>query len=107
VEKVDMFGNYIEEGLDDCRYIIDGWEYTAIIYEVNEDHLVVKPISRTNRKGEVEHNTETKFKKLSLPATSFAEIKLALWMDGRGCDNSAIGCSGCYEPYTFLYEGAA
>ncbi len=32
----------------------------------------------------------------------FDEIKLELWMDGRGCDNSAIGVSGCYEPYTCL-----
>jgi len=23
-------------------------------------------------------------------------------MDGRGCDNSAIGVAGCYEPYTML-----
>ena len=30
-----------------------------------------------------------------------------IWMDGRGCDNSAIGVSGCYEPYTMLMTEVA
>jgi len=26
-------------------------------------------------------------------------------MDGRGCDNSAIGVSGCHEPFHVLFQG--
>tara|TARA_R110000824_G_scaffold394268_1_gene593927 strand:- start:25 stop:339 length:315 start_codon:yes stop_codon:yes gene_type:complete len=95
-----MFNDYIEVGFDLCQFKINGYDYSAIIKEVNEDHLVVAPIQRTNWKDIHETSLSTKFDKLHLPRTSFDNIKLEIWMDGRGCDNSAIGISGCYEPYT-------
>jgi len=101
-----MFDNYIEEGLDDCKFVIDGLEYIAIIEKIGKNHLIVKPLQRTG-KGVWETNMDTKFEKLYLPRATFDEIKLELWMDGRGCDNSAIGCFGCYEPYTLLYKETA
>ena len=102
-----LFDNYIEVGLDTCKFKIHGVEYTAIVYEVNNDHLVVKPISRTNYKDIYETNRDTTFDKIFLPVNSFANIELEIWMDGRGCDNSAIGVSGCYEPYTMLMSEVA
>ena len=98
----EMFGGYIEEGLDPCKYVKDGMEYTAIIQKVNNECLLVKPIQMTNWKDVFKNSLQNTFEKMTLNYKDFEDIKLELWTDGRGCDNSAIGVSGCYEPYTYL-----
>jgi|TARA_B100001093_G_scaffold502329_1_gene555179 hypothetical protein len=97
-----LFDNYIEVDMDTCKYQKDGFEYTAIVKEVGNDYLMVKPLSRTNFKDIYENNFDTTFQVENLHETSFDDIKLEIWMDGRGCDNSAIGVMGWYEPYTLL-----
>ena len=97
-----LFDNYIEVDMDTCKFKIHSVEYTAIVKEVHNDHLVVKPISRTNYKDIYETNMDTTFDPIFLPVNSFANIELELWMDGRGCDNSAIGVQGYYDSYTML-----
>ena len=100
-----MFGDYIELGWDSCKFKYEGLEYTAIIQEIHADHLIVKPISRTNWKEIHEEGSDLLVDKMSLPRTSFDNIQLELWMDGRGCDNSAIGVSGWHEPFHVLFQG--
>ena len=99
-----LFDNYIEVDMDTCKFKIHSVEYTAIVKEVHNDHLVVKPISRTNYKDIYETNLDTTFVAQTFSSSQChdANIDLEIWMDGRGCDNSAIGVSGCYEPYTML-----
>ena len=46
-----MFGGYIEEGLETCKYVKDGMEYTAIVVKINNEGLLVNPIHRTNWKA--------------------------------------------------------
>ena len=42
---------------------------------------------------------------VKLTKEMFDKVNLELWDDARGCDNSAIGVSGCYEPWTnFIWE---
>jgi len=94
--------DYIELGLDDCKFIINGYEYTAIIKEVTDTHLVVKPVQKTNWKDTFERSPQWKHEEISLPAKSYKKFDLQFWIDGRGCDNSAIGCHGCWESYTAL-----
>ena len=100
--SMSLFNDYIEEGLDTCKFVKDGMEYTAIIKKVSDNSLLVKPIQKTNWKDVFQNNLQNTFEHMILHIKEFDEIKLELWMDGRGCDNSAIGVSGCYEPYTCL-----
>ena len=99
---MSLFNDYIEEGLDTCKFVKDGMEYTAIIDKVSDNSLLVKPIQKTNWKDVFQNNLQNTFEHMILHIKEFDEIKLELWMDGRGCDNSAIGVSGCYETYTWL-----
>ena len=99
---MSLFNDYIEEGLDTCKFVKDGMEYTAIIDKASDNSLLVKPIQKTNWKDVFQNNLQNTFEHMILHIKEFDEIKLELWMDGRGCDNSAIGVSGCYEPYTCL-----
>jgi len=39
---MSLFNGYIEEGLDTCKYVKDGMEYTAIIKKVS-DNLNILP----------------------------------------------------------------
>jgi hypothetical protein len=93
--------NYIETGLDTCQYTLNGVTTTAIIEEVTPHHIAVKPISRIG-KNVYETNLDTTFIGQIFSSDCYEDINLEIWMDGRGCDNSAIGVSGCYEPYTRL-----
>ena len=93
--------DYIEVGLDTCQFTDNELRYTAIVYKVSDDSLTVKPISRMG-KTVYENNLDTKFEEMVLPRSSFDKIDLEIWADGRGCDNSAIGCSGWYESYKFF-----
>jgi hypothetical protein len=98
--------NYIEVGYDTCKYTINGITTTAIIKEVTPHHLSVKPISRMG-KNLYESSLTTDFVGETFSSECYELMNLEIWMDGRGCDNSAIGVSGCYEPYTMLMTEAA
>lgn len=92
--------SYIEVNEDTCKYKKDGLTYTAIIKEVTPHHLSVKPISAVNfESGVYLTNMDTEFLGASFASDCYDHIELEIWMDGRGCDNSAIGVSGCYEPW--------
>lgn len=93
--------NYIEVGYDTCKYTIDGITTTAIIKEITPNYLSVKPISKLGKYVH-ETNLDTDFVGETFSSDCYDAIDLEIWMDGRGCDNSAIGVSGCYEPYTML-----
>jgi len=98
--------DYIEVGYDTCKYTIDGITTTAIIKEVTPHQLSVQPISRMG-KNVYETNLDTTFIGQIFSSECYEFINLEIWSDGRGCDNSAIGVSGCYESYThFLTEAA-
>jgi hypothetical protein len=98
--------SYIDVGYDTCKYTVDGITTTAIIKEVTPNYLSVKPISRLG-KNVFETNLSTDFVGQTFSSDCYDAIDLEIWMDGRGCDNSAIGVSGCYEPYTMLMTEVA
>mgnify|MGYP000855152100 FL=1 len=93
--------SYIDVGYDTCKYTVDGITTTAIIKEVTDGYLSVKPISKMG-KNVYETNLDITFEGETFSSDCYDAIDLEIWMDGRGCDNSAIGVSGCYEPYTRL-----
>ena len=93
--------DYIEVGYDTCKYTINGITTTAIIKEITHNYLSVKPLSKLG-KNVHETNLDTDFVGETFSSDCYDAIDLEIWMDGRGCDNSAIGVSGCYEPYTML-----
>jgi hypothetical protein len=42
---------------------------------------------------------------IKLTKDMFDKVGLELWDDARGCDNSAIGVAGHYEPWSdFIWE---
>ena len=62
--------DYIEVGLDTCKFTDNELTVTAIIKAVSANSLTVKPISRMG-KNVYESNLDTTFKEMFLPRSSF------------------------------------
>ena len=62
------------------------------ISELREDRIIVRHYNN----GEYESEAR-------LPKNLFDEFQLEIFDDNRGCDNSAIGLSGCYEPWRRMW----
>jgi hypothetical protein len=93
--------NWIETGLDTCKYTVDGITTTAIIEEITPKFITVKPISRMGN-NVYESNLDRTFIPQTFWHNNYDEIQLEIWMDGRGCDNSAIGVQGWYESHRYF-----
>jgi len=93
----DTFGDTFEQ----CQFIKDGKRYVGMIKEFGENHISVKPMSIDYESAIFMENVPM----VKLTKEMFDKVNLELWDDARGCDNSAIGVSGCYEPWTnFIWE---
>ena len=97
--KCDM-ESYLEEGLDTCQFDYEGDKYIAVIETVGEDFMIVQPYKK-NYESNLDGN---RMHKIYFPRKCFDAINLEIWMDNRGCDNSAMGYNGCYEPYTIFFN---
>ena len=62
------------------------------ISELREDRITVRHYNN----GEYESEAR-------LGKSIFDEFELEIFDDNRGCDNSAIGLSGCYEPWRRMW----
>ena len=88
----------IQYGKYEC--VINGDLHNGIILEVCEDGLMVRPMS-------VNYdwvNTTGEYEPYWLPKDEFDEVELKIWDDLWGCDNSAIGLDGCFEPWQYIWS---
>jgi hypothetical protein len=98
-----MWDEWLEE-YEQVQWKQNGDYYNGYLKEIHDDHLVVKVTSINH---EYDWNLKQKYPKVLIPSTSYDNIELEMWTDGRGCDNSAIGTSGHYESYTTYLKVAA
>ena len=98
--KKTLFANWVAlgfDGFEQCQYKFEVKRVVAIIKDFKEDSIVVKPLS-------VDFDYDGPYSEVTINLSEFDEIGLEIFDDARGCDNSAIGVQGCYEPWTnFAY----
>ena len=90
-----MRTDMIEKG-DTVEFKIGSKNFRAFIQETREDGMKVKVVQRDMdfaRDGDFEAFIA------DIDEDMFDLIDLHIWSDGRGGDNSAIGVSGCHEPW--------
>jgi len=90
-----MRTDMIEKG-DTVLFTIGSRKFRALIQETREDGMKVKVIQRNMefaRDGDFEAFIA------DIDEDMFELIDLHIWTDGRGVDNSAIGCSGHHAPW--------
>jgi hypothetical protein len=77
------------------RYKQNGKSYEGFVKKVGNDFIEGRFFETDQyslRKGD--------FFDTTILLESFEGLEMEWWFDGQGCDNSAIGVSGCWE--TFL-----
>lgn len=93
---VQQFSDYGVRIGDAVEYRIPGsvkHDYVrGYISELREDGIRVRFYSNGEYQSEA-----------NLPKSLFDEFKLEIWDDNRGCDDSAIGLSGCFEPWRNMW----
>jgi len=79
---------------------IDGEFHHGIILEVTEDGLMVRPTA----KDFVYSKGHDRYDPYWIAKEDFDKVKLELWDDNWGCDDSAIGLDGCFEPWRHVWD---
>lgn len=75
---------------------IDGEFHHGVILEVTKDGIMVRPVS-------IDH-VYSKGDPYWIAKEDFDKVKLELWDDLWGCDDSAIGLDGCFEPWRHVWD---
>lgn len=81
-----------------CKFKLDGKSYDCVILERGENHIVVKPYCVDGIYEPIKNG----YTKITLTKDTFDEIDLHIFDDLRGCDDSAIGLDGNYEPWRYF-----
>lgn len=100
MEKGNTMRNDMIEIGDSVQFKLDGDHCRAFIQELSIDSMKVKVIEKN-----FERALWGDFKEfvMDINESEFDSIELEIWADGRGCDNSAIGVSGCHEPWKWVW----
>jgi len=94
-----MRNDMIEKG-DTVLFKLNSDRCRAFIQELSIDSMKVKVIEKNFERslwGDFEEF------EMVINESEFDSVELEIWADGRGCDNSAIGVSGCHEPWKWVW----
>lgn len=97
---VEKFNDWSVRKYDPCECTIDGKNYHGMIKLLSESGIVMQPFSI-----DFEHRSidEPRHEPVIIKKEDFDKVKLEIWDEGRGCDNSAIGISGCFEEWRYSW----
>jgi hypothetical protein len=98
-----MRNDMIETGDSVTYKYPDGKCVRAFINELGEDYMVVRPTTIDWEYAGGQPYGDVRYSEEKLTVDMFDDIDLEIWSDGRGGDNSAIGVSGCHEPWTSVW----
>jgi len=100
MEKGNTMRNDMIEKGDTVLFKLNGDRCRAFIQELSIDSMKVKVIEKNFERslwGDFEEF------EMVINESEFDSVELEIWADGRGCDNSAIGVSGCHEPWKWVW----
>ena len=91
---VQQFSDYGVRVGDSVEYIVTGYkDYSrGLITELRKDQITVKL-----------YDNDENIKSATLNERLFDQFDLHIFDDNRGCDDSAIGCDGCFVPWKHMW----
>ena len=94
---VEKFSDYGVRIGDAVKYQLSPtYRVQGVIKELYEGAIVVKQIS-------INYDYDQSLGVAYIPKEQFDNFELEIFDDNRGCDNSAIGVPGCYEPWERMW----
>ena len=101
MKYVERFNDWSVRKYDGAEMEIDGQFYHGMITELSEEGIEFLPFTVDH---EYKHNDPRRsYDKIWIHMENFDKYKLEIWDEARGCDNSAIGVSGCFEPWRHVW----
>lgn len=83
--------------------VIDGDLHNGIILEVCDDGIMVRPMY-VNNEYQYLDGEPVKYEPYWISIDEFDDVKLEIFDDNWGCDDSAIGVEGCFEPWYKVWD---
>ena len=99
MEFVERFNDWSVRQWDGAEFYKDGKYYHGMIKKLSEEGIEFKPFEIDFDRPE---NDES-FPSMWIPMADFDKIKLEIWDEHRGGDNSSIGVSGCFEEWRWVW----
>ena len=99
ITYVEKFNDWSVRQYDPAQFVLDGKHYHGMISKLSEEGIMFRPFDIDFDRPEGDEQYPLMF----LRITDFDNVKLELWDEGRGGDNSAIGISGCFEDWRHVW----
>ena len=102
IQYVEKFNDWSVRQYDGAEFVLDGKRYHGMITKLSEEGIMFRPFTIDEERANGEDWAEN-YPQMFVRITDFDNIKLEIWDEGRGCDNSAIGISGCFENWRHVW----
>ena len=96
---VERFNDWSVRKYDGAEFVLDGKRYHGTITDLSEEGIMFRPFDIDFDRPEGEEQFPLMFVRI----TDFDNIKLEIWDEHRGGDNSAIGLSGYFSEWRHVW----
>ena len=102
ITYVEKFNDWSVRQYDGAEFVLEGKRYHGMITKLSEEGIMFRPFTINEERANGEDWAEN-YPVMFVRITDFDNVKLELWDEGRGGDNSAIGISGCFEDWRMVW----
>lgn len=99
MEFVERFNDWSVRQGDGAEFKLNGKFYHGVINKLSEEGIMFRPFSIDFEYKPGYEQYDLMFIKLE----DFDKVELEIFDEYRGCDDSAIGLSGCFEKWRHLW----
>ena len=99
MEFVEKFNDWSVRQGDGAEFKLNGKFYHGVINKLSEEGIMFRPFSIDFEHKPGYEQYDLMFIKLE----DFDKVQLEIFDEYRGCDDSAIGLSGCFEKWRHLW----
>ena len=97
---VEQFNDWSVRQYDGAEFWLDGKFYHGMITKLSEEGIEFRPFSIDFESRPI---SEKSYDKVFIKIEDFDKVKLEIWDEHRGGDNSSIGCSGYFTEWRYVW----
>tara|TARA_R100000027_G_C2170556_1_gene70659 strand:- start:115 stop:516 length:402 start_codon:yes stop_codon:yes gene_type:complete len=102
IQYVEKFNDWSVRQYDGAEFVLDGKRYHGMITKLSEEGIMFRPFTINEERANSEDWAEN-YPQMFVRITDFDNIKLEIWDEHRGGDNSAIGLSGYFSEWRHVW----
>ena len=102
IQYVEKFNDWSVRQYDGADFVLDGKRYHGMITKLSEEGIMFRPFTINEERANGEDWAEN-YPQMFVRISDFDNINLEIWDEYRGCDDSAIGLSGCFTKWRHVW----